>query len=148
MREDAENEARVRGILDRVAPQGVILPHGSDTNADHQRTFRFFDAWARAQAQPVLGLLCFDPKTISIRLDLVMPFDQPDADWKARLLRCHDSQQQRNLRSRGHGLDERILGVNRAIAKGAGLAAEFAEGFEILELTRRIAPPTEHSTKL
>jgi hypothetical protein len=66
-----------------------------------------------------------------MRLDAVMPFGQSDADWKARILRCHDSQHQRNLRTRGAGFDERILAVNRQIAKEAGLETEFAEGFEL-----------------
>lgn len=131
MRDNSENSAKLRAILDRVAADGVVLPHGCDSNADHQRTFRIFDGWARQRREPVLALLIRDPKTLSMRLDVVMPFSRSDADWKARILRCHDSQHQRNLRTRGAGFDDRILQVNRQIAKDAGLEAEFAEGFEI-----------------
>ena len=133
MREDLENETRVRAILDRASPAGVVLPHGNDTNADHQRTYRIFDRWARGRARSVSGLLIRDPKTVAMRLDVVTPFHETEANWKARILRLHQSQQQRNLSSRGCGFDERILRVNREIAKEAGLAAPFAEGFEVVD---------------
>ena len=132
MREDSENESRVRAILDRVTPAGVVLPHGHDSNADHQRTYRMFDRWARGRAGSVSALLIRDPKTVAMRLDVVTPFHKTEANWKARILRCHQSQQQRNLRSRGCGFDERILQVNREIAKEVGLATPFAEGFEVV----------------
>jgi hypothetical protein len=60
-----------------------------------------------------------------------MPFGQEEADWKAELLRFHDSQHQRNLHTRGHGFDDRILDVNRAIALELSLPCEYAEAFEI-----------------
>jgi len=131
MIENRENEDRVRAILDRVGADGVILPHGSDSNADHRRTFRIFDDWAREQRRPVLALLVRDPKTLGMRLDLVTPFGEEEVEWKAEMLRCHASQHERNLRSRGHGLDERILRVNRGVAEEAGIGEEFAEGFEV-----------------
>lgn len=131
MLENGENERRVRGILDRVAADGVILPHGNDSNADHRRTFRVFDDWVRQQERSVLALLVRDPKTLGMRLDLVTPFGTDAAGWKAEMLRCHASQHERNLRSRGHGLDERILRVNREIAEEAGVVEKFAEGFEV-----------------
>ena len=131
MLDDLENGRRVRGILDRVAPDGVFLPHGNDSNADHRRTWRIFDQWARGWNKPVVALQVRDPKTLGMRLDLVTPFGEEEAAWKAAMLRCHASQQERNIRSRGYGLDERILRVNREIAREAGLAEEFAEGFEI-----------------
>jgi LmbE family N-acetylglucosaminyl deacetylase len=131
MLDNSENEKRIREILEGVCPDGVVLPHGNDTNADHRRTFRFFESWAGERQQPVLALLIRDPKTIGMRLDLVMPFGAPEAEWKAKLLRCHASQQERNIHTRGHGFDERILQVNREIAKEAGIEEEFAEGFEI-----------------
>ncbi len=58
-------------------------------------------------------------------------FGAQEAERKAELLRCHRSQHERNLRVRGHGLDARILEVNRAIAAEAGLVEPFAEGFEV-----------------
>jgi hypothetical protein len=94
-----------------------------------------FDRWAHKQTCPVLALLIRDPKTVAMRLDVVTAFDETEANWKARLLRYHQSQQQRNLRSRGYGFDERILRVNREIAKEVGLANLFAEGFEVVNYT-------------
>lgn len=134
MLDNPDNAARVAAILAQRQPDGVILPHGNDTNADHQRTARFLHRWAPRAARPVVALFIRDPKTLGMRLDLVAPFGAQDAEWKAALLRCHRSQHERNLRSRGHGLDARILDVNRAIAAEAGLAEPFAEGFEAATL--------------
>lgn len=130
MRDDPENETRVRSILDRVHPDAVVLPHGKDSNADHRRTYLFFDRWHSEQTDPPLALLVRDPKTLGMRMDLVTVFDESDALWKAELLRCHRSQHERNLRSRGIGFDERILAMNRAIGNECG--APFAEAFETL----------------
>ncbi len=130
LRDDGENEDRVRAILDRVAPDAVVLPHGKDSNADHRRTFRYFERWSREREQAPLALLVKDPKTLEMRLDLVTVFESEEAAWKGELLRCHRSQHERNLRSRGIGFDERILAVNREI--GSGVGARYAEGFEVL----------------
>ena len=77
------------------------------------------------------GLLVRDPKTIAMRDDLFVPFDENAAAWKAELLRFHRSQHQRNLNTRGHGFDERILRVNRDNAARLGIAEPYAESFEI-----------------
>lgn len=129
---DDVNETRVHAILDRVGADAVVLPHGNDSNADHRRTYRMFDRWARQQDRPVLALLVRDPKSLGMRLDLINHFGEREADWKGELLRCHASQHERNLRSRGHGLDERLLRVNREIAAESGLDEPFAEGFELM----------------
>lgn len=128
---DDDNKARVWGILDRVQPDSVILPHGSDSNADHRRTFRMFEEWANKREGETLALLVRDPKTLEMNLDLVTCFDQGLADWKAEMLRCHASQHERNLRSRGYGIDVRVLQVNRDIASELGNAGAYAEGFEV-----------------
>ena len=60
-----------------------------------------------------------------------MPYDEAAARWKAALLRCHDSQQQRNLNTRGRGFDERILDHERAGATRLGCAEPYAEIFEV-----------------
>ena len=39
--------------------------------------------------------------------------------------------QARNLATRGHGFDERVLTLNRRIAEDARLAAPYAEAFEL-----------------
>ena len=130
MRDDAANESRVHQILDRVRPEAVVLPHGRDSNADHRRTFRFFERWRAGAASPPLALLVRDPKTLGMRTDLVTVFGEEEAAWKAQLLRCHRSQHQRNLRTRGIGFDERILAMNRAIGTEHGVS--YAEAFEVL----------------
>ena len=138
LRDDAANEARVRAILDRVRPEAVVLPHGRDSNADHRRTFRYYERWRGAQDPGPPALLVRDPKSLGMRLDLVTVFDAEEAAWKGELLRCHRSQHARNLRSRGIGFDERILAMNREIGSEVGEA--FAEGFGWWEGCRSGAP--------
>lgn len=41
---------------------------------------------------------------------------------------------QRNLRTRGHGFDDRILDADKAAARGLGLGHEYAETFKIERL--------------
>ncbi|BCX46160.1 glcNac-PIde-N-acetylase family [Haloferula helveola] len=130
IRDDEANDAAIRKILDRVGPEAVVLPHGRDSNADHRRVFRCFERWRGEQQKKPLALLVRDPKTFGMRLDLVTEFDDEAAEWKAELLRCHHSQHERNLRSRGIGFDERILATNREI--GAEVGAAYAEGFEVM----------------
>jgi LmbE family N-acetylglucosaminyl deacetylase len=128
MADVAGNRARVHALLDLHSPDGVVLPHGNDSNADHRRTFRWFKAWRDAQASPPVALLVRDPKNLGMRVDLVTPYAPETAAWKAALLRCHRSQHARNLRSRGIGFDERILGPDRAAGQAFGFTA--AECFE------------------
>jgi hypothetical protein len=47
------------------------------------------------------------------------------------MLRFHDTQQQRNLATRGSGFDARILEANRRFARELGLEARYAEVFEV-----------------
>ena len=112
-------------------PDLVFLPHGNDPNTGHQRT----DAMARAVAArahfPITAFLVRDPKTVDMRTDVYAEFGEDDATWKAELLRFHDSQHQRNLHLRGHGFDDRILNVNREVARELGLEAPYAEAFEL-----------------
>ena len=133
MEDSAENRARVHRLLDAHLPDGVILPHGNDSNADHRRTFRWFKQWWDAQEHPPLALLVRDPKTLDMRVDLITPYDEVDAAWKAALLRCHRSQHERNLRSRGIGFDRRIIDPERAAAAQYGFHA--VESFECLMKT-------------
>ncbi len=128
-----ENEELVRVILDRVDADAVVLPHGSDTNADHRRTFWIFDSWAREQERAPLALLVRDTKTVGMYLDLVTTFGEDVRQWKGELLRCHASQHERNLWSCGYGLDKRILEANRQIASKAGVEIEFARGVKVCD---------------
>jgi LmbE family N-acetylglucosaminyl deacetylase len=126
----ANRDTLEKFILEK-APDIVFLPHGNDTNTGHRAAYSLFAQVARRVGRPLAAFLNRDPKTIKMRTDLYASFYQEEADWKAKLLRFHDSQQQRNLRARGRGLDERILNVNRQIARDLSLDKEFAEAFEL-----------------
>jgi LmbE family N-acetylglucosaminyl deacetylase len=130
MDDHLENQNRVHALLDHHAPDGVILPHGNDSNADHRRTFRWFMAWRDTRDNPPIALLVRDPKNLGMRVDLITPYDTTQADWKADLLRCHRSQHERNLRTRGIGFDERILAPERTTGKSFGFHA--VECFECM----------------
>ena len=125
------NRERVGAVLRSAAPELVFVPHGNDTNPDHRRTAAFLaDCVGRAGSAMVV---CRnrDPKTLAMRTDLVTGFGEDDACWKGELLRCHASQHARNLNTRGHGFDERVLRVNRQIAAELGGASPYAECFEV-----------------
>jgi len=128
---DAGNAAAVHAFLECADPDIIFLPHGRDSNITHQRTHTLVTGIVARDKRT--ALLCFaeDPKTLGIHRDLVMPFTEAQAAWKATLLRCHASQQARNIRTRGIGLDERILAMNRKTAGELGAAAPYAESFEL-----------------
>jgi len=129
--DNAENGAAILDLVQQAAPNIVFLPHGNDTNSGHRTMYSLFSGVALRWARPIVGLLNRDPKTIEMRIDLYMPFDRKEAEWKAELLRFHDSQQQRNLRTRGQGFDERILNLNRKTAQELSLTHMYAEAFEV-----------------
>ena len=118
-----ENQSRVHALLDCKKPDGVILPHGNDSNADHRRTFRWFQSWRIKQAKQPLALFVRDPKNLGMKVDLITPYNAQQAAWKAKLLRCHRSQHDRNLQTRSIGFDERILGPERAAGESFGFHA-------------------------
>jgi LmbE family N-acetylglucosaminyl deacetylase len=128
-----EGRLILEGRLLRLRPDVVLLPHGNDTNADHRLTHAWWSRLAPEGRLDASALLIRDPKTVASRDDAYFPFGECDAAWKAELLRFHRSQHQRNLNTRGHGFDERILRVNRASACRLGLAEPYAESFEIVE---------------
>ena len=80
---------------------------------------------------PVALRLNSDVKTVDMRKDFYVPFDETQAQWKGELLRYHDSQHQRNLRDRGYGFDERVLMLNRKTAAGLGISEPYAASFEL-----------------
>ena len=125
------NAGVIREFLQRVRADLVFLPHGHDTNPGHQRTFALVREVAAHLEQPLTACYIRDPKTIACRTDVYLGFDETAAAWKAELLRFHDSQQQRNLRTRGRGFDWRILEVNRQIARELKLPEPYAEAFEL-----------------
>jgi len=126
-----ENFEQVKQYFLNIHPDMVFLPHGNDPNQGHQRTYAIFRKIASHAGYPITGFLNRDPKTIHMRTDLYSPFDEKAAKWKARLLRFHQSQHQRNLNTRNIGFDERILRVNRKIAEEFPGNAEYAEAFEL-----------------
>jgi LmbE family N-acetylglucosaminyl deacetylase len=128
--DDAENEAAIRRQLMAHRPQIVFLPHGKDSNAGHRRVYAMFARAAATLDESPAAFLIRDPKTLSFRADLYMPFDEEAARWKRRLLLCHRSQEHRNRRQRGCGFDDRILDVNRQIAAELNCGAPFAEAFQ------------------
>lgn len=127
--------------LMRLEPDVVILPAGKDTNPTHVWVHGVFREAARhlvaRRKKRIVALYNEDPKTTSLDPDLLVVFGERTAQWKRSLLRMHDSQQQRNLRLRGMGFDERILGMNRRAygryhPAGAGEpAAGYAEAYEV-----------------
>jgi LmbE family N-acetylglucosaminyl deacetylase len=127
----AVNLQCVQSYLVAKRPDLVFLPHGNDPNEGHRRTCAFLRQSAQEAKLSLVACLNRDPKTIAMRNDLYFIFDAETAAWKAALLRLHRSQQQRNLNSRGHGFDERVLRVNREIAEELGLAGKYAEAFEL-----------------
>jgi len=129
--ESAYNEAILHEVIARCRPNLVFLPHGRDTNKGHQRFHAMFRRIAAANDRPVAAFLFRDPKTTGMTVDFYTEFTEGDARWKAQLLRFHDTQHQRNLNTRGHGIDDRILDVNKAIAKELRLDAPYAEAFEV-----------------
>lgn len=126
---DAANQACIRDYLSARQPDLVFMPHGNDSNVTHQRTYALFRAAALADNLQLWAVLNQDAKTLAMRTDLYMPFDADAARWKAEMLRLHQSQHQRNLRTRGQGFDERVLAVNRHT--GLTLGCEYAEVFEL-----------------
>ncbi len=133
MREDSagnimdleENFQRLNSLEKNIQPDLIFMPHGNDTNPDHQLARRMV-------ARFNIPVLCNrDPKTIAMQDELITWFGKDEADWKAELLRCHKSQHQRNLNTRGYGFDERILKVNRELAASLGGNSAYAESFEV-----------------
>lgn len=129
---DTANHERIHDYLLQRKPDLVFMPHGNDSNVTHQRTYALFRAVALAENLQMWAVLNQDAKTLTMRTDLVTPFDAATATWKAEMLRLHQSQHQRNLNTRGHGFDERVLSINRKSAAALNLGGdEYAECFEL-----------------
>ena len=134
------NAESIAAVLTAEAPDAALMPIGEDTNIDHVLVCRWFRRAAAEHAasrgRPILGLYNRDPKTLRITEQLAVPFDEASARWKAELLALHRSQQERNLAQRGHGLDERILRINRPAWERVKkfLAAEQAAKYSYAEV--------------
>ena len=137
-----KNLAKVRDYLESLDPDIVIMPIGKDPNRTHAWVYEAFQKCAKdltlKTEKPIVALYNEDPKTIEIRKDLFVLFGEEGADWKGALLKTHDSQQERNIHSRGIGFDERILRMNHSSWRHlvetsalVGPSAKYAEAFEI-----------------
>lgn len=126
-----DNLATIRDWLLPINAHLVFMPHGNDSNVTHQRTYTLFRQIALEAGLRLWAMLNQDAKTIAMRHDAYLPFTAAEAEWKAELLRLHASQQQRNLNTRGHGFDQRVLAINQRNAADLGIAACYAEVFEI-----------------
>ena len=129
--ETPRNAKILRALIDDHAPDLLFLPHGNDTNSAHRALDTMVREIVGTRRRPVTLLLNRDPKTVAMRADLYSPFDESEAAWKAEMLRFHDTQHQRNLVTRGRGLDERILNGNRQFAQELSLGEPYAEVFEV-----------------
>jgi LmbE family N-acetylglucosaminyl deacetylase len=135
--EQSSNESadyeKLRSFLLSIRPDFVFLPHGNDSNRTHRRTYDTFHTIATMENLSLTAFLNLDAKTIEMRPDVYMFFDEQDAAWKKDLLRFHRSQQERNLNARGHGFDERVLKVNYEAALATKTGLPYAEVFELQE---------------
>lgn len=129
--ESQENCDMIRQHLQRIRPDIVFLPHGNDTNLGHKRTYAMFRKATSSLDYPIMAFLNRDPKTIRMRHDLYTVFGEEGARWKARLLRFHQSQHQRNLNTRNLGFAERTLNINLEIARELSESENYAEVFEL-----------------
>ncbi len=130
MEDSSGNFEVFKSSLPSIKPDIVFMPHGNDTNSDHRNCYAMYKHVSKENNLSAVVLLNRDPKTISMRTDLITSFSGKTAEWKKELLRFHDSQQQRNLRIRGSGFDDRILQANAKAASDLVLP-DFAETFEI-----------------
>ena len=138
--ESRANAGSIAAVLAEAAPDVALMPYEEDTNIDHVLVCRWFRRAAAelvaAGGKPVLGLYNRDPKTLKITEQLAVPFDEQAARWKWELLATHRSQHERNLARRGHGLDGRILRVNRPAWERVkdSLEAEWASKYSYAEV--------------
>jgi LmbE family N-acetylglucosaminyl deacetylase len=121
----------IQGHFMSMRPAMIFLPHWKDSNLGHQRIYTMFHQVAREAGYPLVAFLNRDPKTLQMRCDVYMEYGEETAVWKGKLLRFHQSQHQRNLNQRGHGIDERILKVDRQNAALCSIGGTYAEVFEL-----------------
>jgi len=129
--DNCDNQLVIDDYLKNIQPKIIFMPHGNDSNATHRSSLRMVKRAVSKWQFKVTLMLNMDPKTIAIKPDYYSGFDDDEAEWKGALLRCHKSQHQRNLNSRQHGFDYRILEFNRQGAKKFNLPGTYAELFEV-----------------
>lgn len=129
--DDAANRLFLEKLVRELKPDMLFMPHGNDTNRAHRAMYAMMKAIASRMEWPVALMLNSDVKTVGMRKDFYLAFDETEAQWKSELLRYHDSQHQRNLRDRGYGFDERVLMLNRRTAAELGIGKPYAASFEL-----------------
>lgn len=129
--DNSSNHEIIKNYIVKLSPDIIFLPHGNDTNMGHVRTYAMCKQVINETTLKPILFLNRDPKTIKMRNDAYVVFNEEEANWKGELLKYHKSQDQRNLNQRGHGFDERVLAVNRKIAKELPEEFNYAEVFEI-----------------
>ncbi len=127
----AKNMSNLRNFVLPRQPDIVFMPHGNDTNGGHRNVYAMMSKLASQADQTLVLFLSMGPRTIRMRTDVYTEFEEEEANWKAQLLRIHDSQQHRNLTTRGYGFDDRILDSDRRIAQRLSIKAPYAEAFEV-----------------
>lgn len=118
-------------LLTDARPNIWCLPFGEDSNSGHQRTYRMVKEIALKRTAATCALYNKDAKTLRFNTLLFTSFDHEEAEWKAALLKCHHSQQARNLNVRGYGFDHRVLSFNQETANELPTSAPYAETFQI-----------------
>jgi LmbE family N-acetylglucosaminyl deacetylase len=131
-----ECQSTISKKFEEIRPDAIFLPYGKDTNPSHRRTFKLVRDITKEIDKPIIAFYNQDPKTTQIRLDTYIDFDKETALWKRKMLCFHQSQQARNLQTRGIGFDDRILNVNAEIAREINIKSQYAEGFQIELLDR------------
>lgn len=129
--DDADNGIQLEQVVREIKADLLFCPHGNDTNRAHRTMYQLASQIAEKVDWPIALMLNRDSKTRDMRTDFYISFNETEANWKGQLLRFHDSQQQRNLRSRGHGFDERVLMLNRAIAQELQVSQPYAAAYEV-----------------
>ena len=130
---DNNNISHITTYLIKLKPQLIFMPYGNDSNATHRDCLTMVSTVVRQLQLKVQFILNMDPKTRAMAPNCYSGFSPDEAAWKGKLLRCHTSQQQRNLNQRQHGFDERILNFNRQGAKKFHLPEPYAELFVITD---------------
>ena len=129
--DNTDNFVKVMNFFLRTEPDVVVMPHGNDENPDHALMYTFLTRLGGVATKSFIALLNRDPRTIKMREDIYTYFNETEAADKGTLLRFHQSQQQRNLNTRGIGFDRRILNMNREIAAQHPGRDKYAESFEV-----------------
>ena len=129
--DDEANRLFLERRIRELKPDMLFMPHGHDSNRAHRDMYAMMKAIASKVEWPVALMKNSDIKTLGMTKDFYVGFGPAQAQWKAKLLRYHDSQHQRNLRDRKYGFDDRVLTLNRRTAAELGIPEPYAASFEV-----------------